>query len=160
LDHTAKRASEPILGLRGTKDKEPEIALAELERKLAGSPEEFHSWLKEETGRSETALKNALAAELEGHDISRFHAACGNDNALWSRVKPFAGLVRDDTFGYPVVVPPGSVYVTEGEDRRTTGTHYTPKSLTEPIVQYALEPLVYGGPSEGKPRQEWRLRSA
>jgi hypothetical protein len=42
LDHTAKRASEPILGLRGTKDKEPEIALAELERRLAESPKEFH----------------------------------------------------------------------------------------------------------------------
>ena len=31
LDHTAKRAKEPVLGLAGTKDKEPEIALAELE---------------------------------------------------------------------------------------------------------------------------------
>ena len=34
LDHTAKRASEPILGLRGTRDKEPEIPLAEIERRL------------------------------------------------------------------------------------------------------------------------------
>lgn len=133
LDHTAKRASEPILGLRGTKDKEPEIALAELERRLTESPEEFHSWLKEETGRK-AALRNAMEVELEAHDVSRFHAACGNDNALWARVKPFAGLVRDDTFGYPVVVLPGSVYVTEGEDRRTTGTQYTPRSLTGPVT--------------------------
>lgn len=160
LDHTAKRASEPILGLRGTKDKEPEIPLAELERRLAKDPEDLHSWLKEETGRGETALKNALAAELELHDVSRFHAACGNDNALWSRVRPFAGLVRDDTFGYPVIVLPGSVYVTEGEDRRTTGTQYTPRSLTGPVSQYTLEPLVYVGPAEGEPRDKWLLRSA
>ncbi len=160
LDHTAKRASEPILGLRGTKDQEPEIPLAELEQRLAKNPEDLHSWLKEETGRSETALKNALAAELELHDVSRFHAACGNDNALWSRVRPFAGLVRDDTFGYPVIVLPGSVYVTEGEDRRTTGTQYTPRSLTGPVSQYTLEPLVYVGPAEGEPRDKWLLRSA
>src|SRR5437660_5474751 len=83
LDHTAKRASEPILGLRGTKDKEPEIALAELERRLVENPEEFHSWLKEETGRNEAALTNAMEVELEAHDVSRFHAACGNDNEVW-----------------------------------------------------------------------------
>jgi hypothetical protein len=160
LDHTAKRASEPILGLRGTKNKEPEIALAELERRLAESPEEFRSWLKEETGRNETALRNSMEVELEAHDASPFHAACGNDNALWARVKPFAGLVRDDTFGYPVVVLPGSVYVTEGEDRRTTGTQYTPRSLTGPVAQYTLEPLAYVGPAEGGPRDKWQLRSA
>ena len=35
LDHTAKRATEPFLGLAGTRDKEPEIPLAELEKLLA-----------------------------------------------------------------------------------------------------------------------------
>ena len=54
-------------------------------------------------------------------------------------------------FGHPVVIPKGSVFVTEGTDRRTSGTHYTPTSLTEPIVRYTLEPLVFIGPAEGKP---------
>jgi hypothetical protein len=54
----------------------------------------------------------------------------------------------------------GSVYVTEGTDRRSTGTHYTPRSLTEPIVRYTLEPLVYEGPAEGKLKEDWRLKSA
>jgi hypothetical protein len=40
LDHTAKRAEEPILGLAGTKDKEPEIALAELEKQQAKGEDE------------------------------------------------------------------------------------------------------------------------
>ena len=43
------------------------------------------------------------------------------------------------------------MYVTAGRDRRSTGTHYTPRSLTEPIVQHTLEPLVYIGPAEGCP---------
>jgi hypothetical protein len=75
-------------------------------------------------------------------------------------VRPFTGLVRLDSFGYPVVIPKGSVFVTAGTDRRSSGTHYTPRSLTEPIVQYTLEPLVYVGPAEGTPKNEWRLKSA
>jgi hypothetical protein len=68
--------------------------------------------------------------------------------------------VRFDTVDYPVVITRGSVFVTAGTDRRSSGTHYTPKSLTEPIVQYTLEPLVYVGPGEGLPKEEWKLRSA
>src|SRR5262249_27449472 len=39
-------------------------------------------------------------------------------------------------------------------------THYTPRSLTEPIVEHSLEPLVYLGPAEGKPKTEWKLNAA
>lgn len=43
--------------------------------------------------------------------------------------------------------------------KRATGTHYTPRSLTEPIVQHTLDPLVYEGPAEGWAREAWRLRT-
>ena len=159
LDHTAKRATEPVLGLAGTRDKEPEIALAELEKIAAKGEKELLKFLKDETGRSESALKKGLNAELDDQLASRFRTAC-QDSELWKRVKPFAGLVRLDTLGYPVVITTGSVFVTAGTDRRSSGTHYTPKSLTEPIVQYTLEPLVYIGPAEGLPKDQWNLRSA
>lgn len=159
LDHTAKRATEPVLGLAGTRDKEPEIALAELEKIAAKGEKELLKFLKEETGRSESALKKGLNAELEDQLTSRFRTACQDSN-LWKKVKPFAGLVRLDDMDYPVVITTSSVFVTAGTDRRSSGTHYTPKSLTEPIVQYTLEPLVYVGPAEGLPKDQWKLRSA
>ncbi len=160
LDHTAIRATEPVLGLSGTRDKEPEIPLSELERLREKGEKEFHEYLKKQTGRSSAAtIKRALAAEVDGHLLSRFRTVCHGNDELWQRIEPFAGLVRIDTFGYPVVIPSGSVYVTAGTDRRSSGTHYTPRSLTEPIVQYTLEPLVYEGPAEGKPKEEWKLRS-
>jgi hypothetical protein len=31
------------------------------------------------------------------------------------------------------------------------GTQYTPRTLTESVVEHALEPLVYTGPAEGQP---------
>jgi hypothetical protein len=160
LDHTAKRAAEPFLGLAGTRDKEPEFPLAELEKLLAKGEAELVKFLKDETGKSESALKKSLKVELDKHDAARFRTACQSDSALWKRVEPLAGLVRPDSFGYPVVIPKGSVFVTAGTDRRSSGTHYTPRSLTEPIVQYTLEPLVYVGPAEGKPKGEWKLKSA
>ena len=92
--------------------------------------------------------------------VSRFRSACQGDEALWHRVQPFAGLVRLDTCGYPVVIPQGSVFVTAGTDRRSSGTHYTPRELTDPIVKYTLEPLVYVGPAEGLPKAEWKLKPA
>ena len=60
LDHTARRATEPYLGLAGTRDKEPEIPLAELERLAAKGEDDLLKFLKDETGRSLPALKKGL----------------------------------------------------------------------------------------------------
>jgi hypothetical protein len=160
LDHTAKRATEPILGLTGTRAKEPEIPLAELEKLLAKGETDLVKYLKDETGKTEKALAKSLKTEIEPANTSRFRTVCQSDDALWTRIQPLAGLVRFDNFGYPVVIPTGSVFVTAGTDRRSSGTHYTPRVLTEPIVQHTLEPLVYFGPAEGWPKSEWKLKSA
>ncbi len=115
--------------------------------------------MKEETGKSASALNNLLKKDVETNEAVLL-SACGNDRKLFDRVIPFANLLRTNRSNDPVVISDGSVYVTEGTDRRSTGTHYTPKALTEPIVQYTLEPLVYDGPAEGKPAEEWKLYSA
>lgn len=160
FDHTAVRALSPILGLKGSKDKDSEISLEKLEALRAKGEADLMKFLKAETGRSDSALCKDLAVELSPQLEQRFRVACNNDAELFSRVRAFASLVRLDTLEYPVVIPTGSIYVTKGSDRRSTGTHYTPRSLTEPIVQYTLEPLVYEGVAEGKPKAEWQLRSA
>lgn len=159
LDHTAVRAPEPVLGLQGSKDREPEVSLHQLEELTYKGEAVLVAFLREATGRSEKALANALKPDLLA-DTNALLIACDNDAALFERVRPFAGLLRADSFGYPVVIAGGSVYITTGNDRRTTGTHYTPRSLTEPIVQHTLDPLVYVGPAEGLPKAEWQLRSA
>lgn len=160
LDHTAKRATEPILGLLGGKAKNPEVSLAELEQHKAHDDDVLIVFLVKETGKSASAVRRLLDQPLETLDANRIRAACGNDGRLFERIRPFATLIRKDSFDRPVVIRKGSVYVTSGTDRRSTGTHYTPKSLTEPIVQYTLEPLVYIGPVEGLPKDKWKLRTA
>jgi len=161
LDHIAVRAKELVIGLRGAKRQEPEVALSAIEMMAKKKESEFTAWLNENTGRSLPALKNSLASDLLLKDAdfsNRLRMACGNDENLFARISPFAGLMRSDDFNVPVVIRPGSVYVTTGTARRATGTHYTPRSLTEPVVLHTLEPLVYTGPAEGLPREQWHLR--
>ena len=158
LDHITVRAEEPVLGFIGTKDKEPEIPLSELESR-AQDEDKLVDYLNEQTERTKSALKNGLNAEIDAFRTVRLRAACSNNEALYKRVLPFAELVREDESGFPVVIPANSVYVTEGPTRRATGTHYTPRALTEPIVQYTLETQVYRGPAEGWPKEKWELKS-
>jgi hypothetical protein len=159
LDHIAMRAAEPTLGLSGAKDKEPEIPLSQLEQLRLQGPDPLLAFLQEQSGRSRSALEKALKAQPDAWEQARLLRACGNQDALYNRVLPFAGLVRADDYGGKVVIPANSLYVTQGSTRRATGTHYTPRSLTEPIVQHTLEPLVYAGPAEGLPKEQWQLRS-
>ena len=107
LDHTAKRATEPMLSLIAAKGDEPEVALSELERLKAKGEADLLKFLKDETGRSENALKKAL--DDPGRGRRRQEAAGGvrQRRALFNRVRPFSGLVRNDTFDRPVVIRKG-----------------------------------------------------
>jgi hypothetical protein len=159
LDHIVVRAEEPTLGLTGAKNKEPEIALSRLETLRNAGEDKLLEFLQEESGRSKSAIEKALKTQPDAWEQTQLLSACGNQEALFQRIYPFAGLVREDDYGNKVVIPAGSLYVTQGSTRRSTGTHYTPRSLTEPIVQHTLEPLVYIGPAEGFSKEEWQLRS-
>jgi len=161
LDHTAVRAEDAVLGLRGTKNKEPEVEVGRLEEAEQKGQGQLIRLLREETGRSASPLKKALAVEddLDADLQSKLLGACGNDEELLYRIRPYARLIREDSYGTPYVIKPKSAYVTGGTDRRATGTHYTPRSLTEPIVRRTLEPVVYRGPAEGAEREDWRLKS-
>ncbi len=45
-------------------------------------------------------------------------------------------------------IPAGTLYLQPGEERRRSGSHYTPKSMTEPIVEKTLRPILAAlGPS-------------
>ncbi|MBZ0293061.1 MAG: hypothetical protein K8L99_10905 [Anaerolineae bacterium] len=160
LDHVAVRVDADTLGLTGTKDKEPELSLDDLNRERRHGMDGLIGFLKEHTGRATSALRNELDAELDEVAEQRLLVACGNDKALVKHIAPYHALIRKDVWGYPQIYRAGSFMVTGGSERHQTGTHYTPKSLTEQIVIETLEPLVYVGPAEGKPRDAWKLRSA
>lgn len=160
LDHSACRATEPMVSLQGNQGREPELPVSKLhELVLQDDDEALVEFLKAELKKGDSPIRKALEKTPEPEIVARLRSACGGDDVLLAQLVPFHDLIRLDPWDDPVVIPEGAVFVTAGEDRRSTGTHYTPRALTEEIVQYALEPVVYRGPAEGKGRDEWELKS-
>lgn len=162
LDHTAVRAPEAMLGLKGSKSKnqdhEPEILLSDLEAALAKGQDDLFALIQKESKRSLSTLQKEWAAPYE--DEQRLQIACYNQPELLARVKPFANFLREDSFRLPFVVNTGGVVVTQGQARASSGTHYTPRFLCEEVVKHSLDPLVYLGPSEGLAQSQWQLKPA
>lgn len=160
LEHTVARMPSVTIGLTGSKKaKNPNLPVSEMESARMDGEDTLLALVKETTERSESAIRNALARPVDETVFGRLLAVCGGDMTLAERIRPFANLVRTDAWGEPIVYREGAFMVTLGADRRETGTHYTPKSLTESIVETTLEPVAYIGPAEGKPRKEWKLKT-
>ena len=161
LEHTVARVPCVTLGLQGSqKAKNPNVALAKLESARLDGEAALVKLVLDITGRSDSAIKNGLSKLADDTIFGRVLGVCGGDTALAERIRPFTNLLRTDAWDDPIVYRDNSFMVTLGTDRRETGTHYTPKSLTESIVTTTLEPVVYIGPAEGKPREEWTLKSS
>ncbi len=96
-------------------------------------------WLRERTDRTltDTVRKPAVAAET----VADLHAA----------LQPVI-----DAAATPDLVPAGALVLQPSEARRRSGSHYTPRELTEPIVRTTLEPILarLRGPAGEPPRPE------
>ena len=159
LERTVERVDDVTLELEAAaKAKDPHVTLGELEAAALRGREHVVELLEGRSGRSASAIRNALDREPDDFLASRLLTVCRGDVELRDRILPYARLLRTDPWGYPLVHHVGAFVVVRGADRRETGTHYTPKSLTERIVEETLTPLVYRGPAEGKPREAWELK--
>ncbi|WP_440065577.1 Eco57I restriction-modification methylase domain-containing protein [Streptosporangium sp. OZ121] len=166
------RAADTVVGLVGKPGKEAEVELTELERLAAGfggtAGEGFAARLAELYKDTGLGTAGAVARKLTPPDAAgeleatrKLLAATGGDAELARRLLPFAGIIRDDLRGLPVVILSGALYVTESVLRKNTGTHYTPRKLAEEVVEGALEPLIYTvGPLQTADRSQWKPKTA
>lgn len=161
LERTVQRVDDVTLELEGSaKAKNARVALGEIESARLDGAARIVDLLKERSERSEPAIRNAIGREPDERVAARLLTVCRGDVALRDRILPYAELLRTDPWGYPLVHHAASFVVVLGADRRESGTHYTPKSLTEKIVEETLTPIVYRGPAEGVAREDWKLKSA
>jgi hypothetical protein len=160
LERTVTRAPTVTLDLAATKNaRNPWVTLPELDDAHERGRAAVEALLKERMGSSAGRVRNNLDRSVDASASEKLLTACQGDIALRDRLQPYYHLLRTDRWGYPLVYPKGAYMVASGSDRRETGAHYTPKSLTEVIVKETLEPLVYIGPAEGSPKDAWRLRT-
>ncbi|MDU3816763.1 MAG: type IIL restriction-modification enzyme MmeI [Pantoea sp.] len=161
LERTVRRTDEVTLELDATKKSQyPWVTLAELDAANTAGAEQLVKLLQERSGSSVSRVRNSLYKNVDDTLADRLLTTCQGDIQLRDRIKPYAHLLRTDPWGYPLVYPAGAFIVTSGSNRRETGTHYTPKSLTEAIVAETLTPVAYVGAAEGSPREGWRLKSS
>jgi N-6 DNA Methylase len=112
----------------------PEHVVVDLEALLAVSGAERGKRLKERAGLE---MKAQAGKDLgEAKDVAGLHAALGR------RVSP----------RQPGILAKGSLYLQPGEERRKTGSHYTPRALTQPIVETTLRPVLERLGAEVKPK--------
>ena len=103
----------------------PASPVVNLETLLEVSPAGRAKWLKE----------NA-ATELTGDAERKLKAAASVDDLLAALEK------RIDRGATPCPVTKGGLVLQPTDERRRSGSHYTPRSFTEPIVRKTLEPIL------------------
>jgi hypothetical protein len=82
-------------------------------------------WVQDRADRKlSDSVKKAVAAAASVEDL---HAAL---------------LPVGDLAATPDLVPKGAMVLQPSEERRRSGSHYTPRTLTEPIVRTTLEPIL------------------
>jgi N-6 DNA Methylase len=101
-----------------------------LEDLLTKKPADRPKWLKE----------NA-ACEVTGKAIEQLKSAASVDELLASLRRRISKLYLDQNAN-PVTIPTGGIYLQPTEERRRSGSHYTPRSLTQPIVKTTLDPVL------------------
>ena len=99
-------------------------ATVDLEALLREAPAGRAKWVQDRTDRKLTdRVKQAVRD-------------AGTVEALHAALDPV--IDRDAT---PDLVPAGAMVLQPSEERRRSGSHYTPRELTEPIVRTTLEPV-------------------
>lgn len=143
LECTVKRVNELTFALVGAKGFD-DATISESEYyELRSDRDLLIKFLEERTGRGRTAIEKLLSAKVDEEGIGKLLIALqGRENKL-EVAKDLYFILKNDIWGTPLVYKEGSYAVVRASDRSDTGTHYTPKILTEEIVNKTLGPLIY-----------------
>jgi hypothetical protein len=96
-------------------------------------------------------LAASTTCELTGTAATSLHDATTPDAVL-------AALDRRASKRTPRVLSQGSLVLQPGEERRRSGSHYTPRELTKPIVETTLRPVLDALGSKPTPQQILELK--
>lgn len=103
----------------------PAAPVVNLDHLLAVASKERAKWLKENAD-----------TDLNSEADKKVKAAATVIDLLAALDK------RIDRQSTPMPVQPGGLYLQPTDERRRSGSHYTPRSFTRPIVQKTLEPIL------------------
>lgn len=88
-------------------------------------------------GERAKLLKEEANCEVSGNSLKQLKEAKTLEDVV-------AALGRKVSQQTPNLLPVGALYLQPGEERRRSGSHYTPRALTKPIVETTLRPVLEG----------------
>jgi len=116
----------------------PSIAIKHKKTHGAPVPINLEELLKQPAADRATWLKAATDQELSDKPGVALKAAKTVDDLL-AALEQGKKIARSAT---PAPVPTGEMLLVPSDERRRSGSNYTPRSLTEPIVRKTLEPVL------------------
>ncbi|WP_372397137.1 DNA methyltransferase [Azospirillum sp. HJ39] len=123
MGFTVERAAGPVLAIRAGKNNHTPV-FVDLAALAEAKPDARLKSLKEVSGRASlTAKQQKAIKEAKGVD----GLAAALEPIVDERASPHRRVMATGT---PILQPT--------DERRSTGSHYTPRGLTEPIVRHAL----------------------
>ena len=127
---------EAIMGFRVELTTGRSIGVASPKRTGAAVVVDLDSLLELEGGKRAKVLQDATDRKLTGTAVATLRSAS-------TIVDVVAALDRAvDRDATPDIVAVGTPVLQPTDERRRSGSHYTPRSLTEPIVSEALRPIL------------------
>jgi len=104
-----------------------------------------------EGSKRASGLEKGFGVKMTGKAAERLKTATTVDELE----SALAGRISEE---YPGRIPPGTLFLQPGEERRRSGSHYTPRKLTQPIVERTLRPALESLGPEPTPEQLLSLR--
>jgi hypothetical protein len=142
MGYEVERATNPAIGV-WSKPKGSKFSVT-----VVVSVEEV---LKTKSGDRAKFFKDAAGCEISGKSLAELKAANTAEDVV-------AALGRKVSPKTPSLMPVGSLYLQPGEERRRSGSHYTPRALTAPIVRETLRPILEALGESPTPEQILELK--
>jgi hypothetical protein len=123
------------------------IALKPAKSKGAPAFLDLDALLATDSAKRTEHLQNTTDHKFTGRAASALKDAQSHDDLLAALDRKIARAAS------PEKAPPGSLILQPTDERRRSGSHYTPRALTAPIVKKTLEPILAALGDKPTPQQ-------
>jgi Eco57I restriction-modification methylase/MmeI, target recognition domain len=127
---------ETMMGFRLETATGRSVAIKAQKKQGAPTALDLEALLREPAGKRDGGIQDRADRKLTD-TIKKSVAEASTIEDLHAALQPVI-----DSAATPDLVPKGAMVLQPSEERRRSGSHYTPRALTEPIVRTTLEPML------------------
>ncbi len=143
---------ETVMGFKLEEAKGSSIAIRSVKAHGAPVIVNLEEILFEKSEKRITKLKEVTDQKFDGKVAEAIKNAKTPDDLVMAMGKKVA------EWASPMIIHPGAMILQPGNERRRSGSHYTPRTLTAPIVEKSLQPILRNLGEDPTPDQILNLK--